>query len=156
MSRTTNDVVNVLAVFQVTVNSHAKVLHRCLDRQNVFPYCEWRTKRSGLKYRFMLTHLVVEIWSCQVSDHSFKRFKLSCNVMISCTVFSTLYSFTSSAYNLHVVLPYVNYRYSVIILKCYVQSLIVSRRFVTVERREKNPCCCLLMILYFRKIVYHL
>jgi len=49
LSRTTNDVVNVLAVFQVTVDSHAKVIHRCLDRQNVFPYCEWRTKRSRLK-----------------------------------------------------------------------------------------------------------
>jgi len=61
LSRTTNDVVNVLAVFQVTVDSH---LHRCLDRENVFPHCEWRTKRSGLKSRFMLTH--VEIWSCQV------------------------------------------------------------------------------------------
>jgi len=48
LSRTTNGVVNVLAVFQVTVDSHAKVLHRCLDRQNVF-YCEWRAKRSELQ-----------------------------------------------------------------------------------------------------------
>jgi len=49
LSRTTNGVVNVLAVFQVTVDSHAKVLHRCVDRQNVFSYCEWRAKRSELQ-----------------------------------------------------------------------------------------------------------
>ena len=53
-----------------------------------------------------------------VSDHSFKRFKLSCNVTISCTVFTTLYSFTSSAYNLHVVLP----------LRVVVTSLTYSKK----------------------------